>query len=162
MFDNSEVYGVFVLHGCCSAISMWFMQGVVVQAVSEQQNILKQYLSNRATTTCAMVWSSSAIRRKILFQFSKTALANVNLSSGLILPFPPYLTLVCFTFSFLFRTAKLGISFGIVAVIIVLILFVCFAEKCMVSLFKTKKKNSFFQKHMQVIQHLGLPFRIMN
>ncbi|KAM8982973.1 adenylate cyclase type 7 isoform 1-T2 [Ara ararauna] len=29
------------------------------------------------------------------------------------------------------KTAKLGISFGIVAVIIVLILFVCFAEKCM-------------------------------
>ncbi|NXF29189.1 ADCY7 cyclase, partial [Nyctibius bracteatus] len=30
------------------------------------------------------------------------------------------------------KTAKLGISFGVVAVIIVLILFVCFAEKCMV------------------------------
>ncbi|KAJ7396078.1 adenylate cyclase type 7 [Pitangus sulphuratus] len=29
------------------------------------------------------------------------------------------------------KTAKLGISFGIVAVIIVLILFLCFAEKCM-------------------------------
>ncbi|XP_068267172.1 adenylate cyclase type 7 [Nyctibius grandis] len=29
------------------------------------------------------------------------------------------------------KTAKLGISFGVVAVIIVLILFVCFAEKCM-------------------------------
>ncbi|XP_009883380.1 PREDICTED: adenylate cyclase type 7 [Charadrius vociferus] len=29
------------------------------------------------------------------------------------------------------KTAKLGISFGIVAVIIVLVLFVCFAEKCM-------------------------------
>ncbi|XP_076205393.1 adenylate cyclase type 7 isoform X1 [Aptenodytes patagonicus] len=29
------------------------------------------------------------------------------------------------------KTAKLGISFGIVALIIVLILFVCFAEKCM-------------------------------
>ncbi|OPJ78382.1 adenylate cyclase type 7 [Patagioenas fasciata monilis] len=29
------------------------------------------------------------------------------------------------------KTAKLGISFGIVAVIVVLILFVCFAEKCM-------------------------------
>ncbi|XP_010118675.1 PREDICTED: adenylate cyclase type 7 [Chlamydotis macqueenii] len=29
------------------------------------------------------------------------------------------------------KTAKLGISFGIVAVIIMLILFVCFAEKCM-------------------------------
>ncbi|NWH99686.1 ADCY7 cyclase, partial [Tichodroma muraria] len=30
------------------------------------------------------------------------------------------------------KTAKLGISFGVVAVIIVLILFVCFAEKCLV------------------------------
>uniref|UniRef100_A0A8C9FA17 adenylate cyclase n=1 Tax=Pavo cristatus TaxID=9049 RepID=A0A8C9FA17_PAVCR len=29
------------------------------------------------------------------------------------------------------KTAKLGISFGVVAIIIVLILFVCFAEKCM-------------------------------
>lgn len=44
--------------------------------------------------------------------------------------------LVCLILSLLFRTAKLGISFGIVAVIIVLILFVCFAEKCMVSLLK--------------------------
>ncbi|PKU32862.1 adenylate cyclase type 7 isoform x1 [Limosa lapponica baueri] len=32
------------------------------------------------------------------------------------------------------KTAKFGISFGIVAVIIVLILFVCFAEKCMLLL----------------------------
>ncbi|XP_010716097.1 adenylate cyclase type 7 [Meleagris gallopavo] len=29
------------------------------------------------------------------------------------------------------KTAKLGISFGVVAIVIVLILFVCFAEKCM-------------------------------
>ena len=36
MFDNSEVYGMFVFRGCCSAVSLWFMQGVVVQAVSEK------------------------------------------------------------------------------------------------------------------------------
>lgn len=43
----------------------------------------------------------------------------------------------------MFRTAKLGISFGIVAVIVALILFVCFAEKCMVSL---SLRDSFFSK----------------
>lgn len=37
VFDDSEFYGIFVFHGCCSAISMWFMHGgVVVQAVSEE------------------------------------------------------------------------------------------------------------------------------
>jgi len=61
--------------------------------------------------------------------------------------------------SLLFRNAKLGISFGIVAGIILLILFVCFAEKCTVSLFN---KTSCFQKWMRVIQQLGLSLRLMN
>uniref|UniRef100_A0A8C0VA49 Adenylate cyclase type 7 n=1 Tax=Cyanistes caeruleus TaxID=156563 RepID=A0A8C0VA49_CYACU len=51
-------------------------------------------------------------------------------------------------------TAKLGISFGVVAVIIVLILFVCFAEKCLVSLHL--KNTSCFQKLMDIFQQLVL------
>lgn len=51
----------------------------------------------------------------------------------------------------LFRTTKLGISFGVVAIIIALVLFVCFAEKCMVSV----------KKWMDVIWQLSLSFRMM-
>lgn len=39
MFDDSEVYGIFVFCGCCSAVSMWFMHGEVVQAVSERSRV---------------------------------------------------------------------------------------------------------------------------
>uniref|UniRef100_A0A663M692 Adenylate cyclase type 7 n=1 Tax=Athene cunicularia TaxID=194338 RepID=A0A663M692_ATHCN len=58
-----------------------------------------------------------------------------------------HLTLVCLMLSLLFRTAKLGISFGIVAVIIVLILLVCFADKFM----KCCSEQWPFLRHLCVI-----------
>ncbi|NWW83394.1 ADCY7 cyclase, partial [Climacteris rufus] len=80
-----------------------------------------------------------------------------------ILKFKSYFACASFVFLCIFviqmlimpKTAKLGISFGVVAVIIVLVLFVCFAEKCMVSLFF--KKVSCFQKWVDICQQPVFP-----
>uniref|UniRef100_A0A8C3PT27 adenylate cyclase n=1 Tax=Calidris pygmaea TaxID=425635 RepID=A0A8C3PT27_9CHAR len=59
------------------------------------------------------------------------------------------------------KTAKLGISFGIVAVIIVLILFVCFAEKCMVKRWPSLRHLCAISEKVETKPLLRLPLAVI-
>ncbi|NXH38802.1 ADCY7 cyclase, partial [Dicaeum eximium] len=55
------------------------------------------------------------------------------------------------------KTAKLGISFGVVAVIILLILFVCFAEKCLVTQWPLLRHLCAVSEKVETMPLLRLP-----
>ncbi|NXE86654.1 ADCY7 cyclase, partial [Menura novaehollandiae] len=59
------------------------------------------------------------------------------------------------------KTAKLGISFGIVAVIIVLVLFVCFAEKCMVNQWPFLRHLCAVSEKVETMPLLRLPLAVI-
>ncbi|NXQ88463.1 ADCY7 cyclase, partial [Nyctibius grandis] len=59
------------------------------------------------------------------------------------------------------KTAKLGISFGVVAVIIVLILFVCFAEKCMVKQRPFLRRLCAISEKVETMPLLRLPLAVI-
>ncbi|NWZ80531.1 ADCY7 cyclase, partial [Poecile atricapillus] len=59
------------------------------------------------------------------------------------------------------KTAKLGISFGVVAVIIVLILFVCFAEKCLVNQWPLLRHLCAVSEKVETMPLLRLPLAII-
>ncbi|NXN85087.1 ADCY7 cyclase, partial [Bombycilla garrulus] len=55
------------------------------------------------------------------------------------------------------KTARLGISFGVVAVIIVLVLFVCFAEKCLVNQWPLLRHLCAVSEKVETMPLLRLP-----
>uniref|UniRef100_A0A8B9FEV9 adenylate cyclase n=1 Tax=Amazona collaria TaxID=241587 RepID=A0A8B9FEV9_9PSIT len=59
------------------------------------------------------------------------------------------------------KTAKLGISFGIVAVVIVLILLVCFAEKCMVKSWSFLRHLCAISEKVETMPLLRLPLAVI-
>ncbi|NWH29577.1 ADCY7 cyclase, partial [Chloropsis hardwickii] len=59
------------------------------------------------------------------------------------------------------KTAKLGISFGVVAVIIVLILFVCFAEKCLVNQWPLLRHLCAVSGKVETMPLLRLPLAVI-
>ncbi|NXX58837.1 ADCY7 cyclase, partial [Scopus umbretta] len=59
------------------------------------------------------------------------------------------------------KTAKLGISFGVVAVIIVLILFLCFADKCMVKQWPFLRHLCAISEKVETMPLLRLPLAII-
>ncbi|NXI32836.1 ADCY7 cyclase, partial [Sterrhoptilus dennistouni] len=59
------------------------------------------------------------------------------------------------------KTAKLGISFGVVAVIIVLVLFVCFAEKCLVNQWPLLRHLCAVSEKVETMPLLRLPLAVI-
>ncbi|NXY29973.1 ADCY7 cyclase, partial [Pomatorhinus ruficollis] len=59
------------------------------------------------------------------------------------------------------KTAKLGISFGVVAVIIVFILFVCFAEKCLVNQWPLLRHMCAVSEKVETMPLLRLPLAVI-
>ncbi|NXR64291.1 ADCY7 cyclase, partial [Rhadina sibilatrix] len=59
------------------------------------------------------------------------------------------------------KTAELGISFGVVAVIIVLILFVCFAEKCLVNQWPLLRHLCAVSEKVETMPLLRLPLAVI-
>ncbi|NWR64096.1 ADCY7 cyclase, partial [Bucorvus abyssinicus] len=59
------------------------------------------------------------------------------------------------------KTAKLGISFGVVAVIIVLILFVCFADKCLVKKWPFLRHLCAVSEKVETMPLLRLPLAVI-
>ncbi|NWT65109.1 ADCY7 cyclase, partial [Prunella himalayana] len=59
------------------------------------------------------------------------------------------------------KTAELGISFGVVAVIIALILFVCFAEKCLVKQWPLLRRLCAVSEKVETMPLLRLPLAVI-
>ncbi|NXC80259.1 ADCY7 cyclase, partial [Cercotrichas coryphoeus] len=59
------------------------------------------------------------------------------------------------------KTAKLGISFGVVAVIIMLVLFVCFAEKCLVIQWPLLRHLCAVSEKLETMPLLRLPLAVI-